>query len=284
MYKVAALLCCHNRRHLTIRAIQSLKAQEGSPSIAIDIYLVDDGSTDGTSASVADEHPEVKLIQGCGGLFWAGGTNRAWRYAAEAKEAYDAFLWMNDDVQLFRSAINELAEAVAVHEVDTQDPFILVGTTVDESGCAITYGGFDLEPHLVVLRRLKRRAPSQCKYERCTTMNGNFVLISRSAFQILGFLDNRFDHSMADIDYGLKATATGVPISLLKNPIGTCNRNEPAATEGIFSSYLSRFKVQKFPLRQWFAFTRRHFGPFFLVSFLLPYLPLPRRLRRKNFN
>lgn len=267
---------------MTLRAIKSLKAQDGGQHIEFDTFLVDDGSTDGTSLRVSEEHPEVRIIRGDGSLFWTGGTNGAWHNASIAS-AYDGFLWLNDDVELFGSAVHELQETIADQQAIATGGFILVGSTVDRDAGSITYGGFDLVPYLRVLRRLKRRFPICGTRQYCMTMNGNFVFVSYGAFEKLGFLDEIFDHSMADIDYGLRATAAGVPIRLLSNPIGICQRNKPSDAQSVLSSYLSRFDVRNFPLKQWFLFTRRHYGPFFLVSFLLPYIPRPSRLRRKAF-
>ena len=71
--KVIALATCHNRREKTLRALASLREQVLPDGTALQVCLVDDGSTDGTGAAVAEQFPEVKLLQGDGQLFWAGG-------------------------------------------------------------------------------------------------------------------------------------------------------------------------------------------------------------------
>ena len=65
----------------------------------LDIYLVDDGSNDGTNESVSKLFPMVNIILGDGTLFWNKGMRLAWKTAAE-KQDYEFYLWLNDDVLL----------------------------------------------------------------------------------------------------------------------------------------------------------------------------------------
>ncbi len=45
-------------------------------------------------------------------------------------------------------------------------------------------------------------------------MNGNFTLIPALVAGQLGNLDNAFRHQLGDFDYGLRATAAGIPVML----------------------------------------------------------------------
>ena len=56
---IAALITCHNRCEKTKRCLTSLL----SVLPHIDVYLVDDGSTDGTSEMVKTLFPRVNVIQ-----------------------------------------------------------------------------------------------------------------------------------------------------------------------------------------------------------------------------
>lgn len=48
--EIAVLMTCHNRRALTVRCLESLAAQPGFTASAL--FLVDDGSSDGTGDAV----------------------------------------------------------------------------------------------------------------------------------------------------------------------------------------------------------------------------------------
>ena len=52
-YKIATLLTCHNRKEKTLKCLNSITAQHIPKQVGkIDVFLVDDGSTDGTSEAV----------------------------------------------------------------------------------------------------------------------------------------------------------------------------------------------------------------------------------------
>ncbi len=49
---LAVVMTCHNRRETTLRCLRELEAQTLPAGWNMRTYLVDDGSTDGTSAAV----------------------------------------------------------------------------------------------------------------------------------------------------------------------------------------------------------------------------------------
>ncbi len=74
------------------------------------MYLVDDGSGDGTTPAVHAEFPEVRVIAGTGHLYWSGGMRVAQQAAVLSDPDY--LLWLNDDVELEPEA---LATLLATH-------------------------------------------------------------------------------------------------------------------------------------------------------------------------
>lgn len=95
---IAILITCHNRKNKTLKCLKHLSEQ----AIKLDIYLVDDGCTDGTSDAVKKEFPDVIIIQGDGELFWNRGMVKAWE-TASSRYDYDYYIWMNDDTYVYIS-------------------------------------------------------------------------------------------------------------------------------------------------------------------------------------
>jgi GT2 family glycosyltransferase len=77
MYTIAVLLTCHNRRDKTITCLDSLYNCLLPSDFQLDVFLVDDGSSDGTSKAVSEKFPSVNVIQGNGNLFWNQGMRLA---------------------------------------------------------------------------------------------------------------------------------------------------------------------------------------------------------------
>ena len=53
-------MACHNRRLKTLKCLESLERQHNEGSFTLAIYLVDDGSTDGTGAQFIVTIPRLK--------------------------------------------------------------------------------------------------------------------------------------------------------------------------------------------------------------------------------
>ena len=105
--RVAALLAAYNRRDLTLACLRSLQAQQ-LPGVTLDLFVLDDASSDGTSEQIAEQFPEVTLLHGNGQLYWNGGMRRA--FAAAMAGDYDYYLWMNDDTDLDDGALAVLLD------------------------------------------------------------------------------------------------------------------------------------------------------------------------------
>ena len=92
--KVALVIPVHNRRDTTLQGLRSLSRIDKT-GLDVTVYVVDDGSTDGTSEAVRSAFPEIRLIAGDGSLHYAAGTNRGISAALESEP--DFIVTMNDD-------------------------------------------------------------------------------------------------------------------------------------------------------------------------------------------
>src|SRR5262249_8798006 len=139
--KVAVVIAVHNGLGFTRRCLAALKAQTGRE---FGIIVVDDGSTDGTSAFLREAHPEVTVLSGGGNLWCSGATNAACRHAIE-QGADVLILCNNDNVQCSPDLVRRLSDlasstgdcvgAVALVERSDGTHMILqAGGTIDWHG------------------------------------------------------------------------------------------------------------------------------------------------------
>ena len=175
MQRLVALLTCHNRRDKTLACLRALHENLRFCHLSVDVLLVDDGSSDGTAASVAERFPSVHLIQGDGTLFWAGGMRVAFQEAL-ARD-YDYYLFLNDDTLLYPNALECLWRAAGELKRASGSDAVAVGSTRNAQTGATTYGG---------LRRMSRWHPLNLQLINpsdasipCDTMNTNCVLVPR---------------------------------------------------------------------------------------------------------
>ena len=139
MLRLAALLTCHNRRRQTIECLAALLGCVRPDEMKLDVFVVDDGSTDGTAAAIRTRFTDVQVMQGDGNLYWAGGMRLA--FAEALKRDYDFYLFLNDDTVLESDALMRL---LATHEeVGGRSKRVgaIIGTTRDPETRLPTYGG-----------------------------------------------------------------------------------------------------------------------------------------------
>ena len=281
--RIAILITCHNRRRKTIRCLDAVSSSNLECNSQVDVFLVDDGSEDGTATVVRRKYPAVHIIQGSGSLYWNGGMRLAWEEAS--KRDFDYYLWLNDDTYLFADSLSKMIKTFAKIPSGESTRAIIVGSTIDPKSGLPTYGG------QVKVSRWNgfnfRLASPENQPLPCDTLNGNCVLIPREVFKIVGNLDAKFIHTMGDIDYGLRARKNGCSIWITSGFIGECIQNSLAGTycDGTLSP-ITRVKrmlqPKGLPVRQWKLMTKRHLGPFWFLFWLYPYVRalFPIRLKK----
>jgi len=258
--RVVALLTCHNRRQKTISCLRALREQKLPPDFALDLVLVDDGSTDGTSDAVRSIWPNVTLIRADGSHFWCGGMRIAWQNAARQKPGY--YLLLNDDTLLEPQAIAALLEITSSPDVQK----IAVGAITGPSTGRQTYGGR--------VRRYKL-APADGSLRACETFNANCALIPSAVYNRLGGFHSAYTHAMGDYDYGFEATRHGIPIIQTPHPVGFCDDNPVQGTWRDRSlSVGKRLKLLQspkgLPWKEWLTYTRRNEGLLWPWRFVSP--------------
>ena len=72
----------HNRRETTLKCLRHLKNMiYDRGKLNLDVFMTDDGCSDGTVEAVNRDFPDVTVIHGNGELFWNRGMYAAWQKA-----------------------------------------------------------------------------------------------------------------------------------------------------------------------------------------------------------
>ena len=207
---IAIQLTVHNRKDKTLKCLENVYLQKLPTGTALDIYLTDDGCTDGTAEIVSRNFPQVNIIKGNGNLFWNRGMYKAWEAASKAKD-YDYYLWLNDDTILLPNAIIQL-----LMDAKQQPNSVIVGSTCSSTDSKrVTYGG----------QYAGRTIVPNGYLQKSQTFNGNIVLIPREVFKCIGNLDWTYEHAIGDLDYGWMVTRSGRSNYVSGTFLGICDRN-----------------------------------------------------------
>ncbi len=247
--KIAVVMTCFNRKEKTLRSLQTLSLIPEK----VEVYLVNDGCTDGTPNAVEMQYPQVHLIQGNGKLYWNRGMHLAWSTALAGD--YDYYLWLNDDVALYPDALTHLL-------ADSQkkaDRTILSGAVKDPQTDKLSYGGIN--------QSTGKQAAPDGTLQPIRNLNGNVLLVPRYVVQRIGIIDPVYEHHFGDVDYGLTAKENDVEVLLGSHYAGECvansmdrNRKRGVSLAQRFSFLYSPFGS---PPRSIFHFFRKHKNIFY---------------------
>jgi GT2 family glycosyltransferase len=269
--RIAALLTCHNRRKKTLECLRQLTSQADTDA-SIEIYLVDDGSTDGTSAAVTELYPTVNIIKGNGALFWTGGMRLAMQAANDRN--YDFFLWVNDDTSLYPDATARLLESYGDLMEHRDQPIVLVGSIRDPGTGEFSYGGS---------KRVSRWHPLRFTYlppmadaQKCDVFNGNCVLIPRKVVDVIGNLHPALTHAAGDYEYALRANKAGFDSWVAPGYFGECTTNSTCGTWldnslPLWQRYKKLFGTKGQPPLPRLIYYFRHGGPLWFITYPLVY-------------
>lgn len=272
MTRIAVLITCFNRRALTLACLGALFASRDLDGVTLDVFLVDDGSRDGTAAAVTAGFPQVHVIAGSGKLFWNGGTRLAWQHALKTQP--DFYLWLNDDLSIAPDALSRALTLWRMRAPGVARKLVIVGRTVDPQSGAMTYGGYI---HASGLSRLRFTRPVQPEAV-CDTFNGNFVLFPATVPDDIGINSADYIHAYGDNDYGLRARRAGYVNLQMAGPVGAQARNkayeESTARLTIGNWRYILFDPKGVSLREWWIFCRTHGGWIWPVNFFGRYIKL----------
>lgn len=269
--KLSVLITCHNRKASTLACLAALFQNALPPGMLLEVFLVDDGSTDGTAEAVRAAFPAVHVLCGDSNLFWCRGMHKAFEMALQTHS--DFYLWLNDDTLLRPDALKRLLACEAAQ----QQPAIVVGSTTDPETGTLTYGGV-VRPSLFKPVSFRRVLPAD-QPQRCDSMTGNIVLIPAEVARAVGNLDPVFEHAMGDTDYALRARQKGFEVWLGPGIFGSCCANPDSGTyfdasQPLAQRWRQMMSRKGLPWRSWMVLTRRHAGPLWLLYFAWPYFCL----------
>lgn len=244
--RIAALMTCHNRKEKTLKCLASLD----TATSGIEVFLVDDGSSDGTYAAVAEFFPSVHVIKGDGNLFWSRGMYAAWMKALEYR--FDYYLWLNDDVELHPDFLETMLQS---YRLAGGGGCVVSGLVSDIASKSLLYGGYDAKGMLAK----ECDVPMDVKF-----MNGNVVLIPQQVVDKIGIIDPFFHHDLGDVDYGLMAQEHGIRVVTSTRIVAECDPNRICRIRKWGVTIFQRFKLLQSPLGSpldiCFYFNKKHFG------------------------
>ena len=205
---VGVVIVNWNRAADTQRCLDSLH-QTTYP--ALEIVVVDNGSTDDSVAVLQSAEPQLTLIQTGENLGYTGGHNVGIRYFLERDAAY--VLLLNNDAVIDPDAITELVD---VASKCTQPCFVGAEICVLEAPQTVLSAGGDLEDGWRVRHTRAGEAHKDAPAQPYATefLSGCAILASRAALVQVGLLDDDFFLYFEDVEWSYRARRLGVALMI----------------------------------------------------------------------
>lgn len=229
---IAVLLTCFNRKDKTVSCLDNLysaldfyNSKNLQSTLSLEVFLVDDGCTDGTANAVMTQFYDKKIhiIQGTGSLFWAGGMRLAWSKALTQHKELDFYLLLNDDTDIFLDSLTLLMQTHEYCMKHYNRCGIYSGATCAKSNRELcTYGGdVWVNKFTGIFRRLSPSGVPQM----CDMANANILLIPSNIVDEIGVFCEDYQHDNADCDYTIRARKRHIPVLLTSEYCGMCDND-----------------------------------------------------------
>ena len=208
--RISAVIVSFNTAPLLERAIQSL-VSSASMVNGLEIIVVDNASEDGSPLMVREKFPDVRLVRLTRNVGFAAGTNMGLRMARG-----EQLLLLNPDAELLHNALPTLSSFLAERPwVAAVGPRLIYpdGTHQDSAFHFPSLGqiAFDFfpPPRQILQSRLNGRYGKIDSPHPIDHPLGACMLLSRTAFEDVGLLDEAFFMYCEEVDWCMRAWERG---------------------------------------------------------------------------
>lgn len=259
MLDLSVIIVNWNTRDLLMRCLASL--HQYTQGISYEVFVVDNGSTDGSPEMVKQKFPAVCLIANRDNVGFPKANNQAIR---EAKGRY--ILLLNSDTALAENAFQKM-----VGFMDNHPAVGIIGTKLLNPDGSRQYSCdcFPRSPIRLVCDRFldlcypgnsitRQKKIAEWNYDTNFVVDsvvGAVLLIRRATFEEIGLLDEQFFMYAEDIDWCYRAALAGWKIYYLGEiSIYHDNRGSSEPSSEVAS------RLQKMRAQSLVKFYRKHYG------------------------
>ena len=209
---IYVLIPVFNRLHCTKKIIKCLREQTLKENLKI--YVVDDGSKDGTGDWLNKQF-DINIVQGNGKLFWSGAINLGLRNIFKNSNPDDWLLLINNDVliksdyveSLFKIAKKNYPAAIGSIIKNKNGEIVSVGPKINTKSLEIK----DLNDFKKIFKHKKL-------LKDVDALSGRGVIYPlKSIVEVNGINQRIFPHYFADYELSLRIKKKGYNLMLSKD-------------------------------------------------------------------
>lgn len=238
--RILTIIVTYNGIRWMQRCLQSLRDSE----VPTDIYIIDNGSTDGTQAFVREHFPEATMVQNSRNEGFGRANNRGFRHALE--HAYDYVYLINEDAWMMPSTLGRL---IACHQHHPEYG-LLSPAQWQADGLALDRnflkGPCSQNPRLH--RDLLSGTFQEEVYEVETVMAAHWLLPT-STIRKIGFFSPTYPHYGEDDDYTARLRFHGLQVGVVMSARAVHDRQyrQESREQQYYMHYICMLKLFSHP-------------------------------------
>lgn len=299
MKDLAIIIVSYNVRQLLDDCLASVLASRG---VTFDVCVVDNASSDGSAALVAERYPQVRLIKSPlnGGFAYGNNLGIEGLHApreGDERPDYRFVLLLNPDTRLEESTLARSVAFMDTHpDAGVMGPKLLRPDGSLDLACRRSFPTPEVSFYRMAgLSRIFPRSRRFGRYNltyldpdqaaEIDAVAGAFMLLRREAVRQAGLLDERFFMYGEDLDWALRIKARGWKV--IYNPAITVLHYKGASSRGnrlkttfefyrsMLLFYRKHYANSTFPLLRWLIVAAIYLRGG--IAYAQALLPLPRR-------
>jgi GT2 family glycosyltransferase len=212
---VSVILVNYNGGRLILRTLDSLFDTTGC-HLAIEVFVVDNGSSDSSVSEIRQRYPHVKVINNAANVGFSRANNQA---ISLSHGRY--ILLLNPDTVLKEIAVDQVVNFMDEHpEVGICGPKVVLPNGRLDRACRRTFKTPSMYLyHGLGLSRIFKRSPALGQYylsyldpdmlTEVDSIMGAFMMVRRETVDTIGYLDESFFMYCEDEDWCFRAKRAG---------------------------------------------------------------------------